>query len=206
MIYSPEQKAERKLKRQAKSLERRPTSVKWNNAWRFHGPSLLNGFRIISHKVCTRCYGLLLLEQFYVYTRDGRRYARCNECECAAVNQRNAAYKETPYYNSPERLADESNRSYMRRYGITLAERNEMIKEGCAICGTKDGRLFIDHDHKTGVVRGVLCNKHNNGIGMFNDSPVTLHRASLYVLRGAVITGTVIPVVSNFVGVTSGTN
>ena len=56
----------------------------------------------------------------------------------------------------------------------------------CAICNIhkKDidnDVLCIDHDHKTGKVRGLLCRKCNSGIGMLKDDPSTLRKAAEYL-------------------------
>lgn len=61
----------------------------------------------------------------------------------------------------------------------------------CKICNkpetTVDKRngktidLSIDHDHKTGVVRGLLCSKCNKGIGYFNDNPELIIVAANYI-------------------------
>ena len=49
----------------------------------------------------------------------------------------------------------------MRRYGITAEEYIQMWKEQggkCKLCGKElDAYLDIDHDHKTGKIRGLLC-------------------------------------------------
>lgn len=54
--------------------------------------------------------------------------------------------------------------------------------EACIICGSKEN-LVIDHDHKTGMVRGSLCMHCNLGLGHFKDDPELLEFAALY-LRG----------------------
>ena len=62
----------------------------------------------------------------------------------------------------------------------------------CAICGATHGhrscrgqvcRLAIDHDHKTGEVRGLLCNNCNRGLGRFKDSVENLEAALRYLKR-----------------------
>ena len=57
----------------------------------------------------------------------------------------------------------------------------------CAIRGCKrrprTRRFHIDHDHRTGVVRGLLCNNCNRGLGRFKDSVVLLEAALRYLQR-----------------------
>lgn len=60
----------------------------------------------------------------------------------------------------------------------------------CAICGCEGGsednrgdRLAVDHDHETGVVRGLLCHKCNTAIGLLRDDPEVLRRAADYLDR-----------------------
>ncbi len=65
-------------------------------------------------------------------------------------------------------------------YGLSPEEYDAMPKE-CAICGTTE-RLVVDHNHTTGEVRGVLCHKHNIGLGFFNDDPTLLLRAVDYLM------------------------
>lgn len=72
------------------------------------------------------------------------------------------------------------------KYGITEADYSKMLAlqhEKCAICKCyqRYQRLSVDHDHKTGMVRGLLCVQCNRGIGRFFDSPIRLRRAAEYL-------------------------
>lgn len=81
-----------------------------------------------------------------------------------------------------------------RRYGITLTqliEFTEFCENKCAICGEEETTvhgqskkvqpLSIDHDHKLGHIRGLLCNKCNNGLGLFKDNVELLSSAIEYL-------------------------
>lgn len=76
-------------------------------------------------------------------------------------------------------------------YGITLEnyERLYNRQEGhCAICDKwfpqfgKKG-LGVDHDHTTGKIRGLLCNRCNMGIGCLADNIEILLRAIAYITK-----------------------
>lgn len=56
-------------------------------------------------------------------------------------------------------------------------------KGGCAICQNppKSRRLAVDHDHKTGRARGLLCYRCNRGLPWFKDSPTLLENAARYL-------------------------
>lgn len=74
-------------------------------------------------------------------------------------------------------------------YGMSLEEFNDIMinqKGLCAICRQpqvhgKRRRLYVDHDHKTGAIRGLLCCNCNSGIGRFSDDPHLLNRAIKYL-------------------------
>lgn len=81
-------------------------------------------------------------------------------------------------------------RRLQRQCGITVDQYEEMKKsqrDGCAICGGPPKRgdkyLSIDHCHKTGKVRGLLCSSCNAGIGHLKDDLRLVERAAEY-LRG----------------------
>ena len=76
-----------------------------------------------------------------------------------------------------------------RRFGITKAQYDGMLlaqKGTCAICGQfekKNRRLSVDHCHKTGKVRGLLCLVCNSALGKFRDDIQTLVKAQEYLKR-----------------------
>ena len=49
------------------------------------------------------------------------------------------------------------------------------------ICGSNES-LVVDHDHKSGKIRGLLCNHCNRGLGHFRDDPDLLEFARIYLL------------------------
>jgi hypothetical protein len=68
---------------------------------------------------------------------------------------------------------------------MTLEERNAMQRaqrNRCKICGDKFIKVpFVDHDHKSGKVRGLLCITCNTGIGMLRDCPEIIAAALKYI-------------------------
>jgi len=90
----------------------------------------------------------------------------------------------------------QARRSYLKiKFGITQNEFNKLLNAQnfkCKICGEKYnmsidkvGRVrpnfHIDHNHKTGEIRGLLCSKCNLGIGYFKDSKELLIKAARYL-------------------------
>lgn len=83
------------------------------------------------------------------------------------------------------------NYMYLWRYGISRKEAIAMLRGqgyACAICGDKlrvkdENKWHVDHDHKTGKVRGILCNCCNTGLGKLGDSVKKVKRAIAYLER-----------------------
>jgi hypothetical protein len=73
-----------------------------------------------------------------------------------------------------------------KTYNLTLEQVDEiLIKQNhrCAICenSLRESRRCIDHDHKTGEVRGILCNPCNIGLANFRDNVHSLLNAIAYI-------------------------
>ena len=66
-------------------------------------------------------------------------------------------------------------------YGLSEEEYN-MLPDYCQVCGSTE-RLCIDHDHKTGKVRGVLCSSCNCALGFSKDNPTILEGLKQYLIN-----------------------
>lgn len=78
-------------------------------------------------------------------------------------------------------------RDLKRRYGITAEEYDHLLamQNGrCHICNDLPGkhRLSVDHDHKTGRIRGLLCHNCNHALGKFKDNIIHLFKAIKYLI------------------------
>jgi len=115
-------------------------------------------------KTCSKCKQT---KHFSFFTKNGAAvdgyYSMCRDCK--------------------------RNSQYLSTYGITQEDYDLMLdiqKECCAICGieeqkTTKKRLFVDHDHKTGKVRGLLCQHCNFVLGQAKDSVEILENAITYL-------------------------
>jgi len=103
-------------------------------------------------------------------------------------------HKAKEYYEKykklfPEKLEKKNFQSKIAlgRYKISFEEYQELKKKQnnlCLLCGkpNKSSRsLAIDHCHKTGRIRGLLCSKCNIGLGMFEDNIKLLKKAIIYL-------------------------
>ena len=95
---------------------------------------------------------------------------------------------------NPIKIQIRKNRELIRDFNITLEEYNQLLlsQNGvCAICGepetsTNRGKikcLSVDHDHETGKIRGLLCQKCNQGLGNFKDSLELIEKTKQYLIK-----------------------
>lgn len=102
------------------------------------------------------------------------RYRSTRTCIVCAKMHNNS-------YLTPERRRKYSLKS---KYNLTPTEHDALISEQnskCAICEDTT-KLHIDHDHRTGVVRGLLCHSCNVSLGHFRDNIQILEKAIKYLL------------------------
>lgn len=119
-------------------------------------------------KPCRRCGGTLRRK-----TNGG-----CVPCHNAAVSAR----QRTPAVKQRHQELH-----LQRTFGLSLTDYDVLVTAqggGCAICfGPPDyfGRFHVDHDHATGEIRGLLCQRCNRGLGHFRDNPDLLIEAAEYI-------------------------
>lgn len=90
-----------------------------------------------------------------------------------------------PKYRQERESARLLTRGEIRTSSAVLREEQNGL---CAICSTPEnatpkGTLHLDHDHKTGFTRGLLCSNCNMGIGQFKDDPTLLLKAIRYLRK-----------------------
>lgn len=140
-------------------------------------------------KKCCKCNQFKPLSDFGKNkpTKDGLN-KRCKPCHKEASNK---SYKRDI----------ETHKKRMRLQGIRMYWPDLSLKDAikayedlkasqnntCPIClnnlDASEKRAHIDHDHKTGQVRGILCNNCNRGIGYLKDNTESLDRAKAYLLK-----------------------
>lgn len=156
-----------------------------------------------NQRACNICKVILNIEEFPVDSsrKTGRAY-RCTKCSLeqgARYRRLNkdsiSEYGKKWYAKNKEKSAEKSRKwheknigkkrdKHLRKtYGISLVEYAKMVCDQnglCLICNnppTGSGRyeeLFVDHDHATGRVRGLLCHGCNTALGMVKENTNTL--------------------------------
>jgi hypothetical protein len=150
-------------------------------------------------KKCAKCEKIKPIQDFNLrYTNSNSYQSRCKVCVVednklywlANKNKMKKNYKRW-ISNNPTHRKD---KRLQKMYGITFAQYQTMItaQSGlCAICHKPESatnkrtgeiaELSVDHCHKTGQIRGLLCQSCNLGIGNLNDDPNLCLSAASYL-------------------------
>lgn len=134
-------------------------------------------------KTCSKCKKILPMRLFFSkdISQSGGLSYKCKSC----VKKKNAIYYEK---NRTHLVSNWRKNELMRKYNLTIADYEiTLAKQNgkCAICLSSEhkgrGHFYVDHDHSTGKLRGLLCNPCNIALGMFRDSIETLQAAVRYL-------------------------
>lgn len=151
----------------------------------------------IKYKICSKCE---VLKPHSDYFKDNARdigiRPSCKACsQKETIEWRNKHRSEYNNYVAQWRAKnpDKQHATEIKRdYGLDISDYNRIILEQrnkCAICNEahnpkiKRGRLYVDHDHKTGLIRGLLCGGCNSMLGYAKDSVETLQKAIDYLAK-----------------------
>jgi hypothetical protein len=96
------------------------------------------------------------------------------------------------YCSEPCRKKGYASKYYQRTYGLTIGEVEALLKKSnnkCYICQSEGfsmkechrSVLVVDHNHKTGAIRGMLCHNCNRALGLLQDSEEILEKALKYI-------------------------
>lgn len=148
--------------------------------------------RYVETKTCAQCEQAKPVDQF---ARAGNRYGSerrsyCKECGNAATRKyaqankarRNERLREWRRKNPEAARAKDIRARLKRKYGLTpddVEAMNEAQGGRCLICGVET-RLFVDHCHTTGRVRGLLCPSCNTFLGRVEANREILVRMAEY--------------------------
>ena len=139
-------------------------------------------------RTCKICNEAKPLTEFYQTVRNGSPYGYHGKCKSCYVKKQQENY-------DPIKKRDEN---LKRVYGIGIEEYNTLLEKQnnrCAICestdpkGRKSGRgggvdvFYVDHDHKTGNVRGLLCNICNRTMGYIGENSNVLEEMINYLQK-----------------------
>jgi len=159
------------------------------------------------YKVCEECGENKLIEAFplipIMKRRKGEIYkSQCKECarnsdrrrklrrQQILQQERETLTIELDFHERAAIALRERLEKYAKvTYGLQIDHYDEMLasqKGLCAICGgppPAHTRLVIDHSHQTGMVRGLLCNRCNVGLGFFRENQSSLANAIQYLQK-----------------------
>jgi hypothetical protein len=123
---------------------------------------------------CARCGADKPPEDFPRHrSRASGRHCNCKTCHNQQVRESRARQGGSRKYH------------LKRRYGLTPEEFEALLaRQGslCPIC-LKRPAVHVDHDHRSGNVRGILCEMCNGGLGQFRDNAETIESAIRYLER-----------------------
>lgn len=153
-------------------------------------------YEAYTHKRCPKCGAVKAVSLFYKkVTRTARGWAwdsHCIECRRAACsdygaanrNKRNARLRAWRLRNPRAAAAIDKKRRLKRTYGISEQQVEDLRRAQsgmCAICRRQTSRLFVDHCHTKGHVRGLLCQTCNTFLGWYEKKADTILQFQRYI-------------------------
>jgi hypothetical protein len=130
-------------------------------------------------RFCQECRLRKPFDEFHLINKGlNRRHARK---VCCYERQKVSRAARPEKYAKARRMA-----ALARKYGLNPDQFAQMMSDQgaeCKICKATltSANIAVDHDHLTGLVRGLLCRLCNSGLGFFKDDPEKLEAAIRYL-------------------------
>lgn len=139
---------------------------------------------IVKIKKCSRCKTDYPATKDFFYGNSGTSDGLASNCKiCSGKATRRWAN------SNPDKVREYARRSNLKKKGINkeIYEKMAIQQEWkCLICGITEReckkKLSVDHNHKTGKVRGLICNRCNLALGNTKDNPLILIKCAKYLL------------------------
>lgn len=139
-------------------------------------------------KVCSKCQTEKTLDNFAINSKGS--FGRKSVCKVCS-NKAQSALAARRMKEDPDLWRKYRYEKHLKSaYGLTPQDYQDLLdkhKHKCAICGRAENiindKLYVDHCHDTGIVRGVLCYYCNTLLGMAFDNESILTSAVDYLSR-----------------------
>lgn len=137
-------------------------------------------------QICKYCpeKGPQPINQFGTYKPKGRsKYTLRLKCKTCRKAEEAKRYRENPETKARMQIRAR-NYNLKKEYGLTFEEVQILQSNQnnqCKICKKEMQKPNVDHCHKTGKIRGLLCWNCNIGLGYFKDNIENLQNAITYL-------------------------
>lgn len=122
---------------------------------------------------CKACHSVRMQEWWKIHGKESYEKHKQNQLDWRKKN--------------PERYAARQRRYHLKRkYGFDQAEFQQRLVEQhgkCACCGKSGIELVVDHCHARGIVRELICQTCNKGLGYFGDDVALMEKAIAYLKK-----------------------
>ncbi|MES0071861.1 endonuclease domain-containing protein [Mesorhizobium sp. M0058] len=137
------------------------------------------GRKLGAHKSAAKKAGCSLDEW---YARRARGQRRCYRCEAWKPKDVFSLDSTRQGGHAPICKPCNSARSTRSRYGLSEEDFSSLQAAGaCPICERSGVPMEVDHNHRTGAVRAILCSRCNSALGMFCEDAELMRRAIAYL-------------------------
>lgn len=153
-------------------------------------PQSANKIQAELTKRCPKCKNTKKYNEFSL-RKNGYLFSWCRQCHNnhrrarlldPGVKQKEKAQRDARRAANPVKA---DNARLKHRYGITSDQKASLIEQQnkeCAICcGLITFSACVDHNHTSGIVRGILCKRCNTAIALFQENTYILRSAIFYL-------------------------